>query len=58
MPSAGEEDSVTGTLKPVKGSVARSSIVSCCGGLAVMAQKANYLRPGFDPPSRHISCCP
>ena len=55
MPSAGEGDSVTGTLKPVKSSVARSSKVSCCGGLAVMAQEANYLRPGFDPSSRHIS---
>ena len=40
MPSAGEEDCVTGTLKHVKSSVVWS-MVSCCGGLAVMAQEAN-----------------
>ena len=39
MPSAGEEDSVTGTLKHVNSSVARS-VVSCCGGLAGMGQEA------------------
>ena len=40
MPSAGEEDSVTGTLKPSKARW-RGPVVSCCGGLAVMAQEAN-----------------
>ena len=40
--------SVTGTLKHVKSSVARSG-VSCCGGLAVMAQEANFWDPGSIP---------
>ena len=35
-----EEDSVTGTLNHVISSVAWS-VVSCCGGKAVMAQEAN-----------------
>ena len=53
MPSAGEEDSVTGTLKHVKSSVARS------GGI-VLRWSSGYgaggqiLRPGFDSRSRHI----
>ena len=50
MPSAGEEDSVTGTLKHVKSSVARS------GGIVLRWSSAGgqFLRPGFDPLSRHI----
>ena len=53
MPSAGEEDSVTGTLKHVKSSVARS------GGIVLRLSSGygaggHFLRPGFDPRSRHI----
>ena len=40
MPSAGEEDSVTRTLKQAK-ALWLALVVSCCGGLAVMAQEAN-----------------
>ena len=41
MPSAGEEeDGVTGTLNTSK-TLWRGPGVSCCGGLAVMAQEAN-----------------
>ena len=48
MPSAGEVDSVTGTLKHVKSSVVRS-VVSCCSGLPVMAQEAKSWDPGSIP---------
>ena len=53
MPSAGEEESVTGTLQHVKSSVARSGGV-VLRGQAVMVQDVNSRRPGFDPRSRHI----
>ena len=53
MLSAGEEDSVTGTLKHVKSSVARSGGIvlrwSCDYGAG-----SQFLRPRFDPRSRHI----
>ena len=50
MPSAGEEDSVTGTPKSkhVKSSVERSGGIvpaHACGGLAVMAQEARVRSP-------------
>ena len=50
MPSAGEHDSVKGTLKQVKSSVARS------GGIVLRWSSAGdqFLRPGFDSRSRHI----
>ena len=50
MPSAGEEDSVTGTLKHVQSPVARS------GGIVLRWSSAGgqILRPGFDPRLRHI----
>ena len=53
MPSAGEEDSVTGTLKHVKSSVARSGgiVLRWSSGYGAGGQ---FLRPEFDPPSRHI----
>ena len=53
MPSAGEEDSVTGTLKHVKSSVARSGgiVLSLSSGYGTVG---HFLRPEFDPRSRHI----
>ena len=53
MPSAGEEDSVTGTLKHVKSSVARSGgiVLRWSSGCGAGGQ---FLRPEFDPRSRHI----
>ena len=53
MPSAGEEDSVTGTLKHVKISVAGSGgiVLRWSGGYGAGGQ---VQRPGFDPRSRHI----
>ena len=55
MPSAGEEDSVTGTLKhwDVKSSVTRSSgiVLRWSSGYGAGGQ---ILRPGFNPRSRHI----
>ena len=55
MPSAGEEDSVTGTLKHVKSSVARSGgiVLRWSSGYGAGGQILQ-LRPGFDPWSRHI----
>ena len=49
MLSAGEEDSVTGTLKHVKSSVARSGgiVLWWSSGYGAGGQ---FLRPGFDPP--------
>ena len=49
MPSAGEVDSGTGTLKHVKNSVARTGDIVLRGGLAVMAQEANSLDSGSIP---------
>ena len=50
MPSAGEDDSVKRTLKQVKSSVALS------GGIVLRWSSAGdqFLRPGFNPQSRHI----
>ena len=46
MPSAGEEDSVRGTLKHVKSSVARSGGIVLRCSQAVMMQEANSWDPG------------
>ena len=54
MPSAGEEDSVTGTLKHVKSSVARSGGIVLRWSSGYGAGGQWVLRPEFDPRSRHI----
>ena len=53
MPGAGEEGSVTGTMKHVKSSVARtgSIVLRWSSGYGTGGQ---FLRPGFNPRSRDI----